>query len=394
LGFKRDVGMGTNIPLQAKAWLPYDRYHANWYSYNKSKIRSTFMKKIFLLLIILSLLKANTVNAKSDPFLFGNNEQIVVNNRILAKVNGKAISVIDLMKKMDMLFFRQFPEYASSVQARHQFYLANWDHVLQEFIDKELIIADAGEMKLQVNGGDVREEMEKLFGPNIITNLDQVGLTFDEAWKMVHADITIRRMLFFKVQLKALKQVTPQAIRDYYEQYAKENIRDNEWHFQVVSIRDHDQKLATKFANDIHQLLEKKGVPLTQLHEVLNERKSSEKVPLVNISEEFCNHEKELSDAFKNILCKLQPGSYSQPLEQKSRADNATVYRIFYLKSMIPGGVIPFNEIENQINEKLLEIVAAKETEAYLAKLRQHFDVQDSHLKEMISENFQPFLLK
>ncbi|MBA3815063.1 MAG: SurA N-terminal domain-containing protein, partial [Parachlamydiaceae bacterium] len=111
---------------------------------------------------------------KADPFLFNTEQelQIVVNNRILAKVNGKAISVMDLMKKMDLLFYRQFPQYISSAQARYQFYQANWKHLLEEIIDKELILADAQDAKIPISAGDVRQEMEVLFGPNIISNLD------------------------------------------------------------------------------------------------------------------------------------------------------------------------------------------------------------------------------
>src|ERR1700730_13068687 len=82
-----------------------------------------------------------------DGILYGpeDNARIVVNNRILAKVNGKEISVFDVMKKMDMLFYRQFPEYTSSMQARFQFYQVSWKRVLQDLIDKELIMADAEE---------------------------------------------------------------------------------------------------------------------------------------------------------------------------------------------------------------------------------------------------------
>src|SRR5262249_17801417 len=143
---------------------------------------------------------------------------IVVNNRILARINEKAISVVDLMKKLDVLFYREFPQYTSSKVARYQFYQANWKNVLQELIDKELILADAEENKLPISSGDVRQEMEQLFGPNIIANLDKVGLSFDDAWKIVQGDITIRRMMYMRVNAKAMRQVTPQDVWAAYEE--------------------------------------------------------------------------------------------------------------------------------------------------------------------------------
>ncbi len=37
-------------------------------------------------------------------------QNIVINNRILLKVNGKSITVMDVVRKMDLLFYRQYPE--------------------------------------------------------------------------------------------------------------------------------------------------------------------------------------------------------------------------------------------------------------------------------------------
>src|SRR5580704_3365582 len=102
------------------------------------------MKKKTLLLILLIQLGTFSLQGQNAPMLFGKGERkIVVNNRILAKVNGKAISVLDIMKKMDMLFYRQYPQYANNAEARQQFYSMYWKTALQECIDKELIMADA-----------------------------------------------------------------------------------------------------------------------------------------------------------------------------------------------------------------------------------------------------------
>lgn len=354
------------------------------------------LKYLFKSLLALGVICTPPI-LSADSFLFNTEQemQITVNNRILAKVNGKAISVMDLMKKMDMLFYRQYPQYVSSAQARYQFYQANWRHVLEELIDKELILADAVEAKLPISAGDVRQEMEVLFGPNIITNLDKAGLTFDEASKMVLADLTIRRMMYFRVQSKAINSVTPQVIRNYYETYAKDNIRDNEWVYNVITIRHREPKKAEEVANQAHQLLSVEKIPHSDLAKRLAELWTSpRRAPAVTISEEFHNKEKELSDSFKTILSTLQKDSYSQPASQKSRADNSTVYRIFYLKTMIPGGAMPFNELENKIKDTLIEQAIGKESDAYLNKLRQHYDVQEAQLKEILASDAPPFILK
>jgi hypothetical protein len=299
------------------------------------------------------------------------------------------------MKKMDMLFYRQYPQYTSSAAARYQFYLANWKYILTELIDKELIVADAAESKLVVSAGDVRQEMEQLFGPNIIENLDKVELSFDEAYQMVLADITLRRMMYFRVQSKAMTQATPQKIREYYDQIAKTTIRENEWIYRVVTVRHKDSTKAAETANTVKNLLDEDKIAFADLPAKLKEMiPESPRQPTVSISEEFHTNEKELSDSFKKTLETLTPDSYSLPLSQKSRADNSTVVRIFYLKEMTPGGAIPFKELDAKIKSILIEEAMEKESKAYLTKLRQHFDTQEGLIQELIDSDFQPFVLR
>ncbi len=321
-------------------------------------------------------------------------QHIAVNNKILAKVNGNAISIMDVMKKMDMLFFKQFPQYASSSQARYQFYMANWKHVLNELIDKELILADAAEMKITVTQGDVRQEVEALFGPNIIINLDKAGLTLAEASKMVEADITLRRMMFFRVHGKALNQITPQVVRKYYDEVAKDHIRDNEWIYSFVTIRDKNAEKAAEKANEAYRLLVEQKISLEELAAKMSPQAGVIDASAVTVSEELHTKEKDLSESFRTIVSNLQPNSFTAPIAQKSRNGSGALFRIFYLNKMIPGGAVPFTELEGKIKGMLLDKAVGKESDAYLKRLRQHFDVQEGQLKEILSSDFQPFSLQ
>lgn len=354
-------------------------------------------KHILFLALSFSFMAFASLGFSAEMSMLDSNQNvhIVINNRILAKANGKAISVIDVMKKMDMLFYRQFPQYTSSVQARFQFYQVNWKRTLNEIIDKELILVDAEELKVVVSPGDVRQEMETLFGPNIIVNLDKVGLTFDEAYKMVQDEMTIRRMLHFRVQLQVINDITPQCVRSYYDTVAKDNIRDNEWIFNVVTIRQRDSDKAADAANMVYHLLSDEKVPLTDLKAKMEELKISAATQQgITISEEFKTKEKELSDAFKKVLVTVPSGSYSMPILQKNRSDNSSLFRIFYLKKMTPGGVVPFTELESKIRAKLINEGIDSGTDAYFKRQREHFDVQDDQIQELLSSDFQPFILR
>lgn len=352
---------------------------------------------VYILCFILAGFAALNIQAETSTSLLGGfqDAKITVNNRILAKANGKAISVIDVMKKMDMLFFKQFPQFTSSPQARFQYYQAHWKRVLAEMIDKELIVADAEESKLQTSAGDIRQEMEALFGPNIIANLDKIGLTFEEAKEMVRADIIIRRMMFHRVQLKAINRATPQKIFEAYQEAAKTNIRDNNWVYNVITLRHSDPVKAAEAGHLAYTLLNDEKIALADLPEKMKDLlASSPKQATVAVSEEFHTNEKELSETYKKALEAMTPGSYSIPVSQKSRVDRSTVVRIFYFKEMVTGGPIPYREMEGKIKEKIIEDGIEKETVAYLTKLRQHFDVQEGQMKELLESDFQPFILK
>lgn len=354
------------------------------------------MKSKILFLSILLCSAVSVLQAANETLLFGQDEmRLVVNNRILAKVNDKAISVVDVMKKMDVLFYREFPQYTSSVQARYQFYKVNWKHVLGELISKELVLADAEENKLPVSNGDVRQEMESLFGPNIISNLDKINLSYDEAQKIVQGDITIRRMIYARVNAKAAKQVTPQVIRSTYEEFIQnpENIKPDIWKYNVISIRNKDTAIASEAAALAHQLLNEQ-VPLDQITVRIKENPLFEKT-LISVSEEYNLEEKDISASYKEILSKMQPHTHSEPIAQNSRADTSTsLFRIFVLKDIQRGGAPSFNDMANQINDRLLEQAVAKETDAYLKRLRKHFHVQEDFLTQAGGEAFEPFSLK
>lgn len=352
------------------------------------------MKKHFLISTLFFCLAASQVQCKTAATLFssGDKESLFVHNRVVAKVNGKAISVMDIQKKMDLLFYRQFPQYASSLPARFQFYQTNWKHVLQELIDKELILADAKEAKMPISAGDVRQEMEGMFGPNIIHSLDQAGLTYDEALNLVQDDIIIRRMLFTRVNTKAIKSITPLSIRKAYEKFSQENIAPDVWNYHVISIRDKDVSRGAEAANLAHTLLNE-GIPLKELSEKVKAVHPFENVS-INVSEPYRHTEKEMSSAYKEILENLSSKTLSKPIPQQSRTDKSTVFRIFYLDRFEKGEVASLSDAENEIKNMLIEAAIAVETKSYIEKLRQHFHVEEGYLKEMISSDFQPFTLK
>lgn len=345
-------------------------------------------KNLIALSLILQVFSLN-LEAVGESLFIGKEDstKMIVNNRVLAKVNGKPITLVDTMKKMDILFYRDYPQYTSSIKARFQFYQANWKSILSDLIDKELIIGDAEENKLPLNNGDVRQEMEDLFGPNIIGNLDRAGLTFDEAFKIVQGDIKLKRMVYVRVNNPAMRKVSPKSVRAAYEKFAEENILPPKWEYQTVTIRADDPVKSANVANHVHQLL-KEGVALNNLVEKLKSARLLPEQVQVNLSEVYQQTDKEMSEANKKIITTLSVGEFTSPIAQKSRVNKSTVYRVFYLNNFNKGGAITFHEVENKLKEHLIGEEIQKEMEAYLSRLRKHFDVQEISL-----DGYEPFAL-
>lgn len=322
--------------------------------------------------------------------------RIIINNRILAKINGKTISTYDVTRKMDMLFYSQFPQYLTVPEARFQFYQFNWKDILEELINKELILADAKERKVEVSSGDVRQEMETLFGPNIIENLDKAGMTFNEASKIVAGDLLIKRMLNYRVNGKAMRIVTPIKVKNAYELFIQDpkNGTLNRWNYRVVTVQERSLDKTQETADKVYTMLWNEKVPLDKLVDTVKERKILGRKGKVTVSELILNNEQELSDAYKKILSEMDEGEFSHPTPHKSRANKTNVYRIFYLHNKLSGGMPPFKEMEPKLKDKLLNEFADQETKVYLDKLRHHFHIRPKDLEAMIPPDYQPYVLK
>lgn len=310
-------------------------------------------------------------------------------NIVLAKVNNKAITLYDVVKKLDLVFFRQFPQFRDLMEAKYQFYTINWKYVMNDLIEKELVLADGEENNIKVSAGDVRQEMESLFGPNIVANLDELGLTYEEAWSMVKGDLTIRRVMSARINPKAMRSMTPQAVRKAYEAHAAENILPEKWTYRVISFRDKDTTNSAEAANLAHYLLTDGNVEVKDLVAELTKR-GLRKETNVNVSEEFSHTPKEVSDLYRSSLATLEKGGFSQPIAQKSKAAGGTVVRLFYMKDKKEAGAEPLDKVEIAIKEKIFSQASTTESEAYFAKLRKNFSVQTY----INPDEFQPFSLK
>lgn len=324
-------------------------------------------------------------------WLFAPDEKnvLLIQPRILAHVNGKTITVVDLMHKMDLAFYEKYPEYADLVQPRYQFYQTNWRYVLRDLIDQELMLADAESLKIELSRGEVRKEMEKLFGPNVVSNVQKAGLQYDEALNLVRSDMLIQRLLYFKVHTPALRCSTPKEVQIAYEEYQKTHQLPAELTYRVISVRSQNPERAKEVSGLMHTQL----MAGESMDEVVSAMQSQEDVQ-VACGEQEKRAEGDLSDHYRSALLQLSVGGYSEPLAQESRKRGETLFRIFHLGAFKAAGAPPLAEVEEQLKDELLSAASQRLTMAYLQDLRARYRVEEMQDYKKIPEEFEPFEMR
>jgi hypothetical protein len=348
------------------------------------------MKTYALLLTTLCYLAPLYIHADEPVIQHEEAEELIVYNRILAKVNAKTISVIDVMKRMNMFLQKHYPHLANSKAARYQFYSGQWRDYLSQMIDQELILADAEHLEIKVTDAEVREEVLNRFGPNTMPILDKMGLTYEEARSMIHDEMVVQRMMWFRVNSKALSSINSLDVKEAYKQYCAKNPELEEWQYQVLSIRSPQKEASEELAKRAFNLLQSN----LDLQTVSEKITTPEETITITLSPEVQADEKSISTSHKEVLKTLTENSFSSPIAQVSRVDNSVVYRIFHLKKHSKKTVKPFEKIADDLKEQLLQEAANKENAQYITKLRNRLGYDEKHMLEALPKEFQPFALR
>jgi hypothetical protein len=257
-------------------------------------------------------------------------------------------------------------------------------------IDTELMIADAEKLEIKISEADVREEILNRFGSNIMPALDQLGLSYEECRQMIHDEMIVQRMQWFRVHSKVLSNVNSQDVKDAYKQYCTEHPELEEWHYQVLSIRSPNKTASELLAAKAFDLLKTK----LDLSSISDQLKTPQEEATITVSSEMQANEKSVSSSHREVLKTLSENTFSPPIAQVSRVDNSVVYRIFHLKKHSRSTIPPFGKMAETLKEQLLQESAHKETVQYILKLRERLGYDEKHMTETLPSDFQPFALR
>lgn len=358
-------------------------------------------KKLFVVLSATSFfgLQAEEDNSGYQSPLFikpiRDKQEVVFHNRPLVKIHGRVISLLDVKKKMDFFLHERYPETRTSPSSvKYPFYTQQWRRTLEEMIENELMKIEAEELKINIPDGDVREEMENRFGPNIFKKLNDLGMSYDDAWDMVRDDIIIRNIAWYRIWARVLQLVNPEALKAGYEQYVKKNPPKEEWVYKTVTIRSPNVEEAKTMAERVHEELSKTTYDLMDGKIATLQQELKENNLHLQVSNELCVSTSDLSTDHLRVLSGLPLKSFSAPQEQTSRSDGSTVVRFFHLVDHVEAAPPPFETVSQKIQDTLMEEVATKQKEEYFSRLRKKYHAEDLTVSKLFEASYQPFSLR
>jgi len=299
-----------------------------------------------------------------------------IEQKVLATANGRAITSFEVQKKMDQVFDERFPEYHEMPDARIEFYHYAWKEVLRDLIDRELILTDALEKSIPVPDGDIRQELEEVFGPNLYQTLEKNKISYDEAWAIVKNDILIRRMLYYRVNSKVAQQITPKVLTEAYHTLLSETPPKDIYSYKVLSAT---AKKETEFAQ-LEKIISSLNVPgfdsLEDLYDTLLLETALIKGAELNVSPNYEREDKQLSESHKTILAGLTDGKISAPCTQTSRAQKKQVLRIFYLEKHVKQEPPTFEQVQKELEQNVTNKLMDIESKKYMEKLHTQFHTE------------------
>lgn len=344
-----------------------------------------------MILLALGLVSADM--GQSPQTLVPSTKQLVINNRPLIKIQGKTISLMDIVKRMDMYIHTNYPQAQDNQAALYQFYTQSWRRVLDDMIMEQLILADSEGKDLKISDGDVRQEMDQRFGPDTIATLKKMGLSYEEAKEVVKNDMIVQRLLWYRVYSKAHAAVRPEDIKLAYSAYLEKNPAKEEWEYDVLTVRGDDTNLCEKVAKEASTLLAEKTMELTTLASNLTKEHKSDALKIV-ATKDYKVDTKTVSPQHKEILEHLEKGQCSDVVRQASRAAGSDVYRIFHLKEHKKVEPMPFDAMHNQLKDDLLGKGAMEQRLEYNELLRNMFGYTKEELEEIVPKDYEPFAMR
>ncbi|WP_213319096.1 hypothetical protein [Chlamydiifrater volucris] len=307
-----------------------------------------------------------------------NPTDLIVHDRVIMKVNEeRVLTVLDVIHKLNVIFYSAYPNLADSLPARSQFYEKMWPSVLELAVDEFLMCEDAHAKKIHVDRTMVKEEIEEMFGGDLTPFAIHFDMTPEHVFSVVHRSLVSQRMVSMMIRSKALLQVTPSMVRDYYLKLAEEAANTLVWKYRVLTVKAANESQAEKIAQKVvDRINETRSIDKERLSALVLSQGGR-----LTLSEEFSRSSKELSAAHEKILVAVPEGAIcGAPVPHRDGA-----CKVFAKLDVSAAKIAPISELENGIKSTLVREKYLCIEKNYKDKLRSRYGYDPKEIAKLFN---------
>ncbi|HXE75673.1 MAG TPA: peptidyl-prolyl cis-trans isomerase [Candidatus Xenobia bacterium] len=321
------------------------------------------MKRVFPLLIAAALpVLPPTLSGQGQHSDSGNR---VVLEQIVARVNNSIITLTDLEASRQALR-RELMERYQGTELEQQYEQAE-KTALRDLIDQQLLVQTGEELGLSVEA-EVVKHLDRLRQQLNLPSMEALeravaaqGMSFEDYRQQVRNQILTQMVVQREVAGKVF--LDDEQVRDYYLQHRNEFNRPEQVRLREILIATQGlsgEELAAKEAK-LQEALEKirKGEAFEEVAKAYSESPTAPDGGNLGAFEP-----EKLSSAIREVIGKLREGGVSDPLRTQQG------WLVLQLVSHSPAGIQPFEEVADEIRQKLYYDQVQPALREYLSQLR------------------------
>jgi peptidyl-prolyl cis-trans isomerase SurA len=305
-------------------------------------------------------LSAQTAGTDRQPLQFANGIAAVVEDRI--------ITVDDIRREIAPLI----PQLQAEVRSEREFHerlLQMQDSILQDLIDRVLIVKEFyKDEKRRVPQSFVENQIAETIATEFdgdrskyLAYLRSRGISQKDYFREVEEDMIYGYMR--QQQRKSASTLSPVKIQTFYDENKDRFYQEDQVHLRLIQFvrgpEDTDDTLREKADGVMNQL--KQGASFTDLARLYSQDSRRTKG-----GDWGMQRKSDLRTEFADVLFKLNKGEYSQPLIMPEGAF------ILYVEDRKHAGILPIDEVRDQIEKMLQQQYARQAQERWLEKLRRN----------------------
>ncbi len=303
------------------------------------------MKKIlFIILILTPLLCWDELEANTAV------------NRIVAHVNGESITLYELQNRAEM--FLGVLEGGSLEDLPPEQRNETKKHVLDQMINDILIRQEAQRYQIHVSDRDIDQHIQRVRENNNLDEeefeerLGQQGLTLQDYKDQIRDSMLRQRVLNMMVQRKTM--VTQEDIKEFYQANKEDFEQERKVHLQAIVVPKFEK------AQELWDQIQDGEYTFEEAAQKYSQGTAAAQGGDMG----FVRWDR-LASEWKEVLKEIDPQEMSEPFA--TRGGGA----LLRVKEEHSAGVVPLEEVEDEIRDELFDQKLEKRFEEYIQGLRE-----------------------